>query len=73
VARLERLAMIQPPLPPPENEPPHVTFVEPRRECDERRHGLRCGAHVIKFATGAWWCPLCSAVRTLANTSEVRT
>jgi len=65
IERLERLNMIAPP-------PPRApAFVEPRRECDARPHGIRCGTHVIKYGHGAWWCPSCCATRSLANTTEV--
>jgi hypothetical protein len=48
------------------------TFVEPRRECAHRinRVGPRCGAHVT-IHPGGWWCPVCGARRSLADTVEV--
>ena len=65
IERLERLNMIAPP---PARAP---AFVEPRRECDRRKDGVRCGTHVVRYARGTFWCPSCGAVRSLADTSEV--
>jgi hypothetical protein len=68
VARLERLAMIAD-APAPAAE--RVAFVEPRRECDHWHNGRRCGTHVIRYADGRWWCPVCGHTRSLADTTEV--